>query len=192
MRANETNYIIRLKSRKEDALEFVVDRYLSLVKGVTYKVLFSTNNEAAIEECINDVFLSVWENASKFNGDDTDFKSWICAVAKYKAIDYYRKSVKNLDIAVDNVEEGKTNSAEEEVIIKEEKTELMELINQLEPMDRDIFIMKFFLGEKNEDIARKFNVTKASIDNRVYRGKRKLREGKEKIGMEVQLNERFI
>lgn len=185
MRANDSNYIKRLKSRKEDAMEFVVDKYLPLVKGVTYKVLSSTYNEVAIEECINDVFLSVWENISKFNGDDKEFKSWICAIAKYRAIDYYRKASKNLEIAVDKIDEGQSNSAEEEVIIKEDKNEVMKLIDTLEPMDRDIFIMKFFLGEKNEDIARKFNVTKAAIDNRVYRGKKRLREGRDKLGMEA-------
>ena len=185
MRANDLNYIKRLKSRKEDALEFVVDKYLPLVKGVIYKVLSSTYNETAIEECINDVFLSVWENISKFNGDDNDFKRWICAIAKYIAIDYYRKAMKNLDIAVEKVEEGKKSSVEEEVIIKEDKNELMELINTLEPMDRDIFIMKFFLGERNEDIARKYNVSKAAIDNRIYRGKKRVREGRDKLGMEA-------
>lgn len=185
MRANESNYIKRLKNRKEDALEFVVDKYLPLVKGVTYKVLYSTNNEAAIEECINDVFLSVWENISKFNGDDNDFKKWICAISKYRAIDYYRKLVKNLEMAVDIEKEEKANSPEEEVIIKENRNELMKLINSLEPMDREIFIMKFFLGERNEEIAKKFSVTKSTIDNRIYRGKRKLREGRDKLGMEV-------
>ena len=62
MRANELNYIKWLKNRKEDALEFVVDKYLPLVKGVTYKILSSTSNEAAIEECINDDFFSGLEN----------------------------------------------------------------------------------------------------------------------------------
>lgn len=200
MRANDSNYIKRLKSGKEDALEFIVDKYLPLVKGITYKILLVAGNTQAMEECINDVFLSVWENSNKFNGEDTDFRRWICAIAKFKAIDYYRKANRNMDVAVELVDDGFrklskvnisensgvfVNSAEDEVIIKEDKNELIELINQLEPMDRDIFIMKFFLGEKSEDIARKFNVTRASIDNRIYRGKKKLRDGKEKLIMEV-------
>lgn len=185
MRVNNSNYIKRLKAGKEEALEFIVDRYLPLVKGITHKVLSSTGNEHSIEECINDVFLSVWDNSNKFNGDDADFKRWICVIAKFKAIDYYRKARRNMDVAVDVVEDGRVNSAEDEFITKEEENELIKLINQLDPMDRNIFIMKFFLGERSEDIARKLNVTKAAIDNRIYRGKKKLRENKSKLGLEV-------
>jgi len=65
-------------------------------------------------------------------------------------------------------------SAEDELILLEDRTELIQLINQLEPVERDIFIMKFFLGLKTEEIAKKLGLTNASIDNRVYRGKKKL------------------
>lgn len=36
--------------------------------------------------------------------------------------------------------------------------------------------MKFFLGVKTEDIAARFGLTRAAIDNRVYRGKKKLQQ----------------
>ena len=65
-------------------------------------------------------------------------------------------------------------SAEDELIMLEDRTELIKLINQLEPVEREIFIMKFFLGLKTEEIAKKLGLTNASIDNRVYRGKKKL------------------
>ncbi len=110
----------------------------------------------------------MWENSNKFIGDETDFRKWICAITKFKAIDYYRKAARNMDVAVERVDDGFVNSsrkisrgnkslagdtgdgfvnsAEDEVIIKEDKNELIKFINQLEPMDRDIFIMKFFFG----------------------------------------------
>lgn len=94
MSCNETNYIKKIKKGKEDALEFIVDKYLPLIKGVTYKILNSIKNQGIIEECINDIFLSIWNNAKKFSGKECDFKKWICTIAKFKAIDYYRKEVK--------------------------------------------------------------------------------------------------
>ena len=36
--------------------------------------------------------------------------------------------------------------------------------------------MKFFLGLKTDEIAKKLGLTIASIDNRVYRGKKKLNQ----------------
>lgn len=186
MGLNNSNYIKRLKGKKEDALEFIVDKYLSLVKGVIHKVLYSVGRQDLIEECINDVFLSVWNNSDKFKGEEKDFRNWICAIAKFKAIDYYRKASKSAEVAVDNIIEKETISAEDEAIFNEDKSEVIKLLNTLEVMDREIFIMKFFLGVKSDDIAKRFDVTKASIDNRIYRGKKKLRERKSIMNMEVK------
>ncbi|SFI78806.1 MULTISPECIES: sigma-70 family RNA polymerase sigma factor [unclassified Bacillus (in: firmicutes)] len=174
MKSTHTNFIRRLQRQKEDALEFIVDMYLPLIKGITYKILAPLENKGVIEECINDVFLSIWNNSKKFHGDQTDFKKWICAIAKFKAIDYYRKAAKNIELPQNYMDLNGEKSPEDELILVEDRNELIKLMNQLEPMDREIFIMKFFLGLKTEDIAQKFGLTRAAVDNRIYRGKKKL------------------
>lgn len=175
MKCNNKNYISRLKKRKEDALEFIVDSYLPIVKGVTYKVLGNLKNEGIIEECVNDVFLSVWNNIDKFNGEEADFKKWICAIAKFKAIDYYRKEVRKVETTLEPEQLVDKSLVEEELIEQEDKEEFIKMINSLEPIDRDIFVMRFFLGMKAEDVALKLGITKASVDNRVSRGRKKLK-----------------
>ena len=174
MKSNDQNFIHRLQRQKEDALEYVVDIYLPLIKGITYKVLSPLKNDGVIEECINDIFLSIWNNAKKFQGDSTDFKKWICAIAKFKAIDYYRKASKKVEFSSNVMDVNPERSVEEELIMIEDKAELIKLINLLEPVDRDIFIMKFFLGLKTEDISKKLGLTRSAIDNRIYRGKKRL------------------
>ncbi|GGG72594.1 sigma-70 family RNA polymerase sigma factor [Paenibacillus radicis (ex Gao et al. 2016)] len=175
MRSNELNFIQRLQRQKEDALEFIIDNYLPLIKGVTYKVLSPLGNDGIIEECMNDIFLSIWNNANKFRGDSTDFRKWICAIAKFKAIDYYRKTARNVEFTSNQIERNTEQSAEETLIMMENEAELIKLLHLLDPLDRKIFIMKFFLGLKTEDISAKLSLTNASIDNRIYRGKKKLR-----------------
>jgi len=174
MKSNETNFIRRLQRQEEDALEFIVDQYLPVIKAVTYKVLSPLNNNGVMEECINDVFLAIWNNSNKFSGDTNDFKKWICAIAKFKSIDYYRKASKERELSSDYMDSVSEKSAEDELIMLEDRTELIEIINHLEPVDRDIFIMKFFLGMNTEEISIKLGLTTAAIVNRIYRGKKKL------------------
>ena len=174
MKSNEENFIKRLQRQKEDALEFVVDTYLPIIKGITYKVLIPLKDQGIIDECINDIFLSIWNNSKKFKGDSTDFRKWICTIAKFKAIDYYRKASKDVEFSSDYMDVNAELSAEDELILLEDRNELIKLINQLEPVDREIFVMKFFLGCKTEEIAQKLGLTNTSVDNRVYRGKKKL------------------
>ena len=148
MKSTSENFIRRLQKQKEDALEYVIDTYLPVIKGITHKVLSPLGNVGLVDECVNDIFLSIWDNADKFRGDSTDFRKWICAIAKYKSIDYYRKATKQMEDSSEYMDLNTDMSVEEELIRVEEKTELIKLINQLEPLDRDIFLMKFFLGYK--------------------------------------------
>lgn len=176
MKLNKTNYIERLKKGDENALDYVVDQYLSLVKGTIRKILGQFNDQGLIEECINDVFLSLWNNVDKFKGETEDFKKWIFAISKYKAIDYYRTRVKETEVVLETVEILDETSAEDELLILENKNEIMRLIDDLDPMDKKIFVLKFLLGYKATEIAAKLNITKAAVDNRIYRGKRKLKK----------------
>lgn len=185
MRSNENNYIERLKKGKEDALNYIVDKHFSIVKGTVLKVLIKLNKEELIEECINDVFMSIWQNASKFKGSNEDFKKWVYKISKFKAIDYYRKEIRKKEFVEEKIEYGQSKSREEEFIILEDRKELLKLINNLQPVDRDIFIMKFLLGMNSEEIAMKMGLSKAAVDNRIYRSKKFLNKNKSTIGLEV-------
>ncbi|MDR6999032.1 sigma factor [Neobacillus niacini] len=94
-KCNNSTFIQRLKRKKEDALEYVIEQYLSLVKGVVLKTLPYQKNFGIVEECINDVFLAVWNNADQFVGNEEDFQRWIAVIAKYKATDQLRKLIRN-------------------------------------------------------------------------------------------------
>lgn len=72
MKSLSTNFITRLKKQKEDALEYVIDAYMPLVKTIATKIL-NNMKRSDVDECINDVFLSVWQNAHQFQGDTQDF-----------------------------------------------------------------------------------------------------------------------
>ncbi|MGF7058531.1 sigma-70 family RNA polymerase sigma factor [Brassicibacter mesophilus] len=176
MRCDERNYIKRLKKKKEDSLEFIVDKYLGLVKGTVYKVLGPIEIEGASEECINDVFLAIWNHGDQFEGDEEEFKKWVYKIAKYQAIDYYRKLVKREEVSLEDNSLIHAKSTEDQVVLNEDKKELMNLINTLQPIDRKIFIMKYFLGNKSDEIASQLGLTRTAVDNRVFRGKKKLNQ----------------
>lgn len=175
MRVNEENFIELLKEKNENALYFVVDKYHGIVKGVTLKVLGPLNKEGLVDECINDIYMQVFNNAHKFLGKPEDFKKWIGTVSKYKAIDYYRKNIKNTQRSLDEIVERGGIPLEDEYISLENKNEIIECINSLGKPDSEIFLMKYFLGYNCEEIGEKLNLSKAAVNSRLSRGKKKLR-----------------
>lgn len=91
MRITAENFIKHLKKNREEALQYVIDEYIGIVKAIIYNALKSYNDPQIIEECISDTFLGAYENAKQFKGDKEDFRKWICTIAKYKAITKQRK-----------------------------------------------------------------------------------------------------
>lgn len=184
-KSNDENFIRRMKSGKEDALEWTYDKYIAFVKSIVYKILIKFNDAGAVDECINDIFISVWNNIKKFNGDENSFRNWIGAIARFKAIDYYRALSKKCEEELKDEHLSKEDSLDYDIIQNENRKEIFELLNTLEETDKKIFIMKYFLGMKAEEISRKLNITKIAVDGRIYRNKKKLKKKADELNLEV-------
>lgn len=124
---------------------------------------------------MSDIFMLVWTNINKYDEDKGNFKGWLGAVTKFKAIDYYRKYSKGMQVEI--IEETLTNgrSAEDEFISEFESSGLIRIIEELEEPDRTIFIKKFLLGDKVKSISEAVNLSVSSINTRISRGKEKIR-----------------
>ncbi|MCS1391995.1 sigma-70 family RNA polymerase sigma factor [Lysinibacillus boronitolerans] len=167
--------INRLQKRDEQALREVINRYGGYVKAIVIKVL--QPNQTAIEECINDVFLTIWQKSIQFTGDEVDFKKWIGVIAKYKAIDTYR-SLQNKPKTVELLPSISNSKDLPESIIEQrvQKEQLFISILNLSKNDQEIFLLKYYLGYSNGEIAELFGLSKSAVENRLYRGKLKLIE----------------
>ena len=81
-------------------MEMLIDNYNGLLTSVVRKHINPVLNYE--EECISDVLFAIWENIEGFNNKENSFKNWICAIAKYKAIDYKRKYISKISEELDS------------------------------------------------------------------------------------------
>lgn len=177
MTIDENNFIKEMKKKNTKALDFVVDNYSNLIFKVTHSVLNSSFHSQYTEECVNDVFWSIWNNIESFDEEKGNFKYWITAVAKYKAIDYKRKLFKqSTSECIDDFALYNEVSTEKIIISKENREELLKAINGMKEEDREIFIRRYFLYEGVENIAKTFGVDRNFIDKRLSRGRKFLKE----------------
>ena len=171
------DFIVRLKRQDEAALEYLIDTYMPFLKGICQHVLAKSCGHHIAEECLNDVFMTIWRRANKFEGDLTDFKKWAGTLAKYKAIDAYRRHVKlqQRETVSDDVRnDGRSHDTEDAVLLNESREEMLYRLHELPEADRDLFLMKYYLDLSNGEIAEALGVTLSAVENRLYRGKRKL------------------
>ena len=85
MKSNEKNFI-KDYSGKRRRVRIRCRYILTTHKGITHKVLLPIQNDGLIEECINDIFLSIWNNANKFHGEPSDFKSGLQRLRSLKQL----------------------------------------------------------------------------------------------------------
>ena len=175
MKINEDNFVEQLRFRNEKALEYVIDNYGRIVKSIVKKHLFSLQDYQ--EECINDVFLAVWENIESYRPMRSSFVNWIAGIARYKAIDYKRKYLNRIQTGnLEDVTAGEEDREQMKIIEEELSEEMEEMLSCLSPEDRELF-MKLYVEEMEpEEVSRQTGMKKDVIYNRVSRGRRKIRK----------------
>lgn len=104
MKIIEQNLIKQLKEKNPQAIDYIIDQYGGLIKTVLLKNLYDQKDHW--EECFNDCLLAVWNNPERFDDEKKgEFKAFLCAIAKYKAIDLLRRELKRTSKEISIYEE---------------------------------------------------------------------------------------
>ncbi|QUF83261.1 sigma-70 family RNA polymerase sigma factor [Clostridium butyricum] len=174
MKINEENFLDQLKKKNEKALDYVIDTYGWIIKSVIKKHLY--NLQSVQDECINDVLLGLWNNIDKFDENKSEFKNWIAGIAKFKAIDYKRKYLRELDNEkVDDLNITVDDSTHE-LLKNELSLEMQEMMNSLNERDRELFYKLYVEEIEVDKVSQETGIKRDVIYNRVSRAKKKLRD----------------
>lgn len=160
--------------RKEEGLSMLIDVYSGLLLAVVRRNLGILSRYE--EECVDDVLFSIWTHIDSYDPSKNSFKNWICAIAKYKSIDYLRKYKRDLaNVEYDTVVIQKEDKGLLELEINEA---VEELLSGLKLEDKQIFIKHYIEQKSVTDISMEMGISADSIYSRLSRGRKKLRNAK--------------
>ncbi|KAI3347282.1 sigma-70 family RNA polymerase sigma factor [Clostridium botulinum] len=176
MLINENNYIQELQSNNQKALDYIYSKYAGLVYKVVYDILKNKGDKQDVEECVSDIFISVWNNSLKYDCKISKFRNWLIALSKYKAIDYLRKLSKIQETVEldDNLIYSK-DTIENKIIQASNIHTVYDIISSMNDMDKQIFIKHYFLEESIINISKHLNVSRTIVDNRLSRGRKNIK-----------------
>lgn len=166
---NDKLIIKYIKKCNSKGIEMLIDNYNGLLTSVIRKHISPINNYE--EECISDVLLAIWDNIERFNEKENSFKNWICAIARYKAIDYKRKYISKISEELDQ----EFSYIDENLYKLELEEDIEELLNSLNHKDRELFRRYYIDGDKLEEIAVENNTNVSNLHSRLSRGRKKIR-----------------
>ena len=169
----EITWINRIIDRDEQALSELYMEFGAQVHGISLYIL---KNEALAEEATQDTFLKIWDNAHQWNPDRSTLKTWICAIARFTAIDIVRREHRHYG----------TSEMDDEFVVHMDQFEplnsewdtaqlLKSLIKQLPEEQIQAIELAFFMGMSHQEIALYLDEPLGTIKSRIRNGLQVLR-----------------
>lgn len=155
------------------ALEDLYEQTSAKLYGICLRMLRS---EAEAEETLQDVYLTVWRKASKFDGERASPVTWLSVIARNKAIDRLRRpSLPRSEI--DSAAEVEDNrlSALELLEKGEESDRLVDCLNELEERHAAAIKSAFFEGITYSELAERSSVPLGTMKSWIRRSLIRLR-----------------
>lgn len=172
----ETNAIAGIKNRDERVISEVIVKYSKLLWPIAAAVLKNVGTEQDVEECVADVFIDLWENPDKYDAERGTLKSWLCMVARCKAIDRYRALSKHSTVPLEGAMMVGRLGMQDALLQEETKRELVAAVNALAEVEKDILIRRYYYEQKPREIAKALDLPLKQVENHLYRSKQKLRK----------------
>ena len=163
----DENAIRRIRSGDEKAIAAIMDKYSRMLWKAAAPILGSS--ESDIEECVADVFISLWQKPELYDETRGKLSTWLCTMAKNKALDRLRSIKARREESADLIPEtGSTTEEEVEYGIEE-------CLTELSAEDREIMERRYYQEQKPAEIAKDMGLDKKKVENRLFRSKRKLK-----------------
>jgi RNA polymerase sigma factor (sigma-70 family) len=203
---SDDDLALRLCERNPDALETLIARYSREMYYFVRLVLDGIGVAQDAEECVNDLFVAVWQEIETFDGKRGTLRTWLTMRAKYIALDrrrhLFRRQAHHLQSADEirqyassDIGGGRGSSgwgyesdnravlpphpeANMEHLLEqsERREELRQALATLPELDRYLIYQRYFKFASTEELASKTGLTRHAVDTRLWRARKSLRE----------------
>lgn len=153
-------------SRMYDRNQLSVFRYI-------YSIIGGPSADA--EDLTAETFIRAWKARHTFEGDVDTAIRWLIGIAKRVAIDdHRRRAIRKTSSLHSNLKIETTT--EEEILILQQKQELLNLLKELPTDQREILVLRYMLGWKVNQIAVHMGLTENHVSVIIHRTLADLRE----------------
>lgn len=170
----EASLLERIAGGDRSAVALCIDQYSGLVWSLARRFIA---NEADAEEAVQDVFMELWANASRFDATKAGEATWISMVARRRLIDRARRENRAPESEpLADVEHLLTRDGHAAIEASAETTRVMEVIESMNPEQMQVVRMSTWLGMTHAAIAERTNLPLGTVKSHLRRGLSRIRE----------------
>ena len=155
---------------KSDAQRLLYKSYYSYAKSICLRY---TSNKEEAEEIMNDGFMKVFTKLEKFDNEQA-FRPWLRTIMVNTSLDYYRKNQKfQQNLKLEDAPELPFNDG---IIDQLEAEDILELIQDLSPGFRTVFVLYVVEGFNHKEIGEKLGINEGTSKSNLSKARAKLQE----------------
>ncbi len=176
----EIPVIEAIRERDPEALSELMRRQGRWVRGVIYGAL---GRRDRVDDVAQQVWLRIWNEAEQLE-DVTRWRAWIYRIARNASLDTGRRIRRERRLGLEVREQarpGDTAPPERELMAEEERQRMLDAIDALPAMYREPFVLKHLENWSYREIGETLGLPVDTVETRLTRARRKLREQLRKL-----------
>jgi RNA polymerase sigma-70 factor (ECF subfamily) len=174
--AEERTWVEQALQGDDEAFTRLVEGYQRPVYNLCYRML---EIPEAAEDAAQETFLRAYQHLAGYD-HKRPFATWLLSIAAHYCIDRLRRR-RFIAFSLDgnNADEVRlpdwnTQDPEEETASRLEKNRLYALLQNLEPLQRSILVLRYWQGASEPEIAVMLHLTTPAVKSRLHRARRAL------------------
>jgi RNA polymerase sigma-70 factor (ECF subfamily) len=165
-----------MRQNPQEGLAEAIERYSAYVYKISYSKLADVCSREDIEEAVSDIFVLFFRGCESRGFRLGSVKAFLSVIAKRHCANVFRKqSRRGETVPLEDVSDFVSADSGSDGTDRE-RERLLGAIHSLGKSDEEIFLRKYFLGQKSRDIAKDMNLRTNTVDKRISRGLVKLRK----------------
>ena len=157
----------QIAAKDEKALEELYQRYHVMLFNYVLRLI---HDPLTAEDILQEVFIGVWEGASRFQGRSM-VKTWLFRITHLQTAYWLRNQKKVLYHSTDlleNIEDNKSQAPETIAFQLLDWSNVQKAVDQLSPIQREVIELSFAQGFSNTEIANIMECPTGTVKSRLH------------------------
>lgn len=182
---NDNEIVEKVLAGSTEYYRELVLRYQQKVFSIALKI---SHNQKDAEDIVQEIFIQVYKSLSSFK-HNSSFSTWIYRIAVNKCLDWKRKhknQLSEINLTNEDFELRKSSNLlpDELFLLKNNKEDINILLDKIPLVYKNVLILYYYQDLSYNDIAINLNISKKTVESRLYRGKKLLRQIAKEEGLE--------
>ena len=171
---DEKALVALLRAGQQAAFEKIYELYKERLLGFILKLV---KVEEVAGEVLQEVFIKIWTHRESID-ENLSFKSYLFRITENVVYDYYRKIARDKKLQTKLVAIASSNyrHVEEEIIGKEERLLLHNLIEELPPIRRQVYKLQKLAGKSYQEIGQELNISSSTVSDHIQKANKYIQQ----------------